>query len=100
MHITLENAMQLKALACSDAQCTIGVAFGKVILCQVLFSRQHAARNTRTHHKLISLLHAGLARVAEVTILLLVNTMKFDELHLRFGEAWTILSQFLSYLPP
>src|SRR6202043_2939173 len=59
-----------------------------------------ASRNTRTYHKLVGLIHTGLARMAEVTVFLLVNTMKLDELHLRFGEARTILSQFLGYLPP
>src|ERR1700720_2803907 len=100
MYITLEDAMQLEALARGDTQRAIRVTSGNDILCQVLFSSQHASRNTRTYHKLVGLIHTGLARMAEVTVFLLVNTMKLDELHLRFGEARTILSQFLGYLPP
>src|SRR6266403_5149776 len=100
MHITLEDAMQLEALACGDAQRPIRVTSGKFVLCQVLFSSQHAARNTRAYHKLVGLIHAGFARVAEVAVFLLVNAMKLDELHLRFGKARIILSQFLGYLPP
>ena len=43
--------------------------------------------------------NAAVARMAEVAVFLLVDTMKLDELHLLFGEAWAILNQFLGYLP-
>src|SRR5579872_2416209 len=100
MHIALEDTMQLEALARCDAQRSVPIAFGKFIFYQVLFSGQHTTGNTRTHHELIGLIHAGLARMAEVAVFLLINAVELDELHLGFGEARAILSQFFSYLPP
>src|SRR5579885_1817816 len=100
MHVSFQDAMQLEALARGNAQRTIPIAFGKLILYQVLLGREHAAGNTRTYHELVGFILAGLARVAEVAVFLLVNAVELDELYLRFGETWAILSQFFSYLPP
>ena len=95
--------MQLETLACGDTQRAICIAAGQVILYQVLLSSQHASGNTRAYHKLIRFLRTNrlcLACIpACISVFLLVNTMKLDEMYLFLGEVRGILRQLLGYLP-